>query len=92
MHSLGMKFGIYVTPGISSQAVRKNTPIEGTPYTAAQIANSSVKESNYNCKGMVRIDYSKPGAQEFIDSWVKMLSGWGVDYIKIDGMKEQQRP
>ena len=55
-----MKFGIYVTPGISRQAVRKNTSIEGTPYTAAQIANSSVKESNYNCEGMVRIDYSKP--------------------------------
>src|SRR5579872_6647285 len=68
VHSMGMKFGIYVTPGISSQAVSKNTSIEGTPYKAAQIANSSVKESNYNCKGMVRIDYSKPGAQEFVDS------------------------
>ncbi len=87
MHGMGMKFGIYVTPGISNQAVRKNTAIEGTPYTAAQIANASVKESNYNCKGMVRIDYSKPGAQEFIDSWVKMLAGWDIDYIKIDGMR-----
>jgi len=35
---------------------------------------------------MVRIDFSKPGAQEFIDSWVKMLSGWDIDYIKIDGV------
>src|SRR6516165_4252530 len=61
VHSLGMKFGIYVTPGISSQAVSRNTSIEGTPYAAAQIANSAVKESNYNCKGMVRIDYRKPG-------------------------------
>jgi Alpha galactosidase A/Alpha galactosidase C-terminal beta sandwich domain len=92
MHSMGMKFGIYVTPGISRQAVSKNTSIEGTPYTAAQIANSSVKESNYNCKGMVRIDYSKPGAQEFIDSWVKMLSGWDIDYIKLDGIKNSNAP
>jgi Alpha galactosidase A len=92
VHSMGMKFGIYVTPGISNQAVSRNTSIEGTPYTAAQIANSSVKESNYNCKGMVRIDYRKPGAQEFIDSWVKMLSGWGTDYIKIDGMKNSNAP
>jgi hypothetical protein len=92
MHSIGMKFGIYVTPGISSQAVRKKTAIEGTPYTAAEIANSSVKESNYNCKGMVRIDYSKPGAQEFIDSWVKMLAGWDIDYIKIDGMNNSNAP
>jgi Alpha galactosidase A/Alpha galactosidase C-terminal beta sandwich domain len=92
MHSMGMKLGIYVTPGISRQAVRKKTSIEGTPYTAAQIVNSAVMESNYNCKGMVRIDYRKPGAQEFIDSWVKMLSQWDIDYIKIDGMGNDNAP
>jgi len=88
VHSLGMKFGIYVTPGISKQAVSRNTPIKGTSYTAAQIAEPSVKENNYNCKGMVRIDYNKPGAQEYTNSWVEMLASWGVDYIKIDGMQD----
>ena len=87
IHSLGMKFGIYVTPGISRQAVSRNTPIKGTSYTAAQIAEPSVAENNYNCKGMVRIDYNKPGAQAYTNSWVNMLATWGVDYIKIDGMK-----
>ena len=87
LHSLGMKFGIYVTPGISQQAVSKNTSVKGTPYTAAQIAETSIKESNYNCHGMVGINYNKPGAQEYINSWVDMLAGWGVDYIKIDGMQ-----
>jgi hypothetical protein len=87
VHGLGMKFGIYVTPGISRQAVSKNTPIKGTPYTAVQIAELSVAENNYNCKGMVRVNYSKPGAQEYTNSWVEMLAAWGVDYIKIDGMK-----
>ncbi len=86
IHGLGMKFGIYVTPGISKQAVSKNTPIKGTPYTAAQIAEPSIAENNYNCKGMVRINYDKPGAQEFINSWVDMLAAWDIDYIKIDGM------
>jgi Alpha galactosidase A/Alpha galactosidase C-terminal beta sandwich domain len=86
IHSLGMKFGIYVTPGISKQAVSRKTPIKGTSYTAAQIAEPSVPERNYNCKGMVRIDYNKPGAQEYTNSWVDMLAAWGVDYIKIDGM------
>jgi hypothetical protein len=88
IHSLGMKFGIYVTPGISRQAVSRNTSIKGTSYTAAQIAEPSVKENNYNCKGMVRIDYTKPGAQEFTNSWLEMLAAWGVDYIKIDGMTD----
>lgn len=87
LHSLGLKFGIYVTPGISKQAVSKNTSIKGTPYTAAQIAEPSITEDNYNCKGMVGINYNKPGAQEYTNSWVDMLASWGVDYIKIDGMK-----
>jgi len=88
MHSLGMKFGIYVTPGISKQAVKQNTKIKGTSYTAAQIAEPSVRENNYNCKGMVRIDYSRPGAQEYTNSWLEMLAEWGIDYIKIDGMTD----
>jgi len=88
IHSLGLKFGIYVTPGISKQAVTRNTPIKGTSYTAAQIAEASVAENNYNCKGMVRIDYKKPGAQEYTNSWVDMLAAWGIDYIKLDGMTD----
>src|SRR5437763_16376510 len=86
VHSLGMKFGTYVTPGISKQAVSRNTPVKGTSYTAAQIAEPSVKENNYNCKGMVRIDYSKPGSQEYTNSWVEMLAAWGIDYINLAGI------
>lgn len=89
VHSLGMKFGIYLTPGISKQAVSKNTPIKATPYTAAQIAEPSIAEDNYNCHGMVGINFHKPGAQEFINSWADMLAGWGVDYIKLDGMRDR---
>lgn len=86
IHSLGLKFGIYVTPGISMQAVKKNTPIKGTFYTADQIAEPSVKENNYNCGGMVGINFKKPGAQEFINSWVDMFAKWGIDFIKLDGI------
>ena len=92
VHNLGMKFGIYMTPGISMQAVKKNTQIKGTQYTAAQIAEPSVKESNYNCKGMVGIDYNKPGAQEYINSLVDRMASWGVDYIKLDGMHNKNVP
>jgi regulation of enolase protein 1 (concanavalin A-like superfamily) len=85
VHSKGLKFGLYVTPGLSKQAVAQNTPIEGTPYHAADIATTA-DEKNYNCKGMVGIDYSKPGAQAFVDSWANQFAGWGVDYVKIDGV------
>ena len=85
VHKLGLKFGLYVTPGISKQAVAQNTPIEGTSYTAGEIATTA-GENNYNCGGMVGIDYSKPGAQAFIDSWADEFASWGIDYLKLDGV------
>jgi hypothetical protein len=85
VHKLGLKFGIYVTPGISKQAVAQNTAIEGTPYHADDIATTTA-ENNYNCGGMVGIDYSKPGAQAFVNSWADEFASWGVDYVKIDGV------
>jgi hypothetical protein len=85
VHSLGLKFGIYVTPGISDQAVAKNTPILGTKYTADEIALKA-GDVNYNCGGMRAINYSKPGAQAFVDSIVDEFARWGVDFIKLDGI------
>ncbi len=85
VHSLGLKFGLYATPGISKQAVVQNSAIEGTPYHADDIATTA-SEQNYNCKGMVGIDYSKPGAQQFMNSWADQWASWGVDYVKLDGV------
>jgi len=85
VHSLGLKFGLYVTPGLSDQAVAENTPIEGTSYTADEIATST-SENNYNCGGMTGINYSEPGAQAFVDSWADEFASWGVDYVKLDGV------
>ena len=87
VHSLGLKFGIYVTPGISDRAVAKNTSILGTHYTADQIA-TKVRQNNYNCGGMTGIDYAKPGAQPYVSSIVDELARWGVDYIKLDGITD----
>ncbi len=87
MHSLGLKFGIYVTPGISDQAVAKNTPILGTHYTADDIATKT-RQNNYNCGGMTGINYSKPGAQAYVNSIVDEFARWGVDYIKLDGITD----
>jgi alpha-galactosidase len=88
VHDLGLEFGMYLTPGIPVAAVNQSTPIEGTFYNAANIAVSGSYETNYNFGGgaMLSIDYSKPGAQEFINSWANLLASYGVDYVKLDGV------
>ncbi|HSZ38752.1 MAG TPA: glycoside hydrolase family 27 protein [Trebonia sp.] len=91
VHHLGLKYGIYETTGISEQAVKENTPILGTPYTADEIATTT-QANNYNCGGMVGIDYAKPGAQAYVDSIVDELASWGVDYIKLDGITDSSGP
>ncbi|MBS2551511.1 alpha-galactosidase [Catenulispora sp. NL8] len=85
VHADGLQFGLYVTPGVSKQAVAQNSAILGTSYHVKDIATTTA-EKNYNCKGMVGIDYSKPGAQQFIGSWADEFASWGVDYVKIDGV------
>ena len=92
IHGLGLKFGLYVTPGIPANAVLKNTPIAGTSFHAKDIADTSKTEKNYNCKHMYYINYSKPGAQEYVNSFAKKYSSWGVDYLKIDGVGAQDIP
>lgn len=91
VHADGLQFGLYVTPGVSKQAVAENSPILGTSYHVGDIATTTA-EKNYNCKGMVGIDYSKPGAQAFIDSWADEFASWGVDYVKIDGVGTSDVP
>ncbi|HYY26713.1 MAG TPA: alpha-galactosidase [Chthoniobacterales bacterium] len=93
IHGLGLKFGMYVTPGIPVAAVNQNTPIEGTKYFAKDVADRSRTEVNYNFGNVnYYIDFTKPGAQEFINSWARLFASWGVDYIKIDGVGTSDVP
>jgi alpha-galactosidase len=85
VHSLGLKFGIYVTPGVSEQAVVQNSPVLGTNDTVDDFATTT-SELNYDCGGMVGINYTDPGAQAFINSWADEFATWGVDYVKLDGV------
>jgi large exoprotein involved in heme utilization and adhesion len=86
VHAEGLKFGIYLTPGIPENAVRENTKIAGTSRTAAQIAETSVPEMNYSCGHMYAIDYATTAGQDYIDGWADELASWGVDYVKLDGV------
>jgi len=91
VHGLGLRFGIYVTPGISKQAVAENTPVLGSDETAREIS-SGRPQNNYNCGGMVGLNFKRPGAQAYVDSIVSQFAAWGVDYIKLDGITKSNAP
>lgn len=84
IHGLGLKFGVHLLRGIPRQAVKANTPITGTQFTAAQIANTS-DTCRWN-SDMYGVDISKPGAQEYYNSVFEQFSTWGVDFVKVDDL------
>ena len=84
IHAMGMKFGIHVMRGIPRLAVKKNLPIFGTNYRAADVAEvNSVCSWNPDMYG---VDMTKPGAQAYYDSIFRLYADWGVDFVKMDDM------
>ena len=82
MHRKGLSFGVHLLRGIPRQAVEQNTPIKGTSYHAADIADTnSVCRWNTDMYG---VDMSKPGAQAYYDSVFDLFAEWGVDFVKVD--------
>jgi len=84
LHAQGLKFGLHLLRGIPRQAVYQKTPVLGTSYTAADIANTnSVCGWNGDMYG---VDMRKPGAQEYYDSVFALMASWGLDYVKVDDL------
>jgi alpha-galactosidase len=91
IHANGQKAGIYWIPGIEQPAVDGNYPILGTPYHTQDIVTTPLARGNafggappypYHDK----IDFTKPGAESYIDSVVALFSDWGFDFIKLDAV------
>jgi hypothetical protein len=84
IHALGLKFGIHIMRGIPRQAVRSNTRIEGSAFTAAEAANTnSVCEW---CPDMFGVNGATPAGQAWYDSIIRQYAAWGVDFVKADDL------
>jgi len=84
VHSLGLKFGVHLMRGIPRQAVNAKTPIKGTSFTAADIA-----DTNNTCRwngDMYGVDMTKRGAQEYYNSVFDQFASWGLDFVKVDDL------
>ncbi len=84
VHGKGLKFGIHIMRGIPWQSVEKDTPVKGTKFRAKEIVTE--KDACRWFHGLVTVDLSKPGAQEYYNSVIEMYAQWGVDFIKADDM------
>jgi alpha-galactosidase len=84
VHRKGLKFGVHIVRGIPRLAVERNTPIEGTPYHAADIADKA-DFCDWN-EDQWGVNVKKPGAQEWYDSIFRQFASWGVDFVKADDL------
>lgn len=82
IHSKGLKFGLHIMRGIPRQAVEQNTPILNSGVKAGAVANMMDTCIWYG--GLVGLDMTKEGAQEYYNSIFKLYASWGVDFIKVD--------
>jgi alpha-galactosidase len=81
VHGLGLKFGIHIIRGIPKGAVRKDLPIAGSSFRAAEAADTSDtcpwNADNYGVR-------FTPAGQAYYDSLAKLYASWGLDFIKVD--------
>ena len=83
-HQRGLRFGVHLMRGIPRQAVAAKTPIVGTLYTAADVADpKSVCPWNGDMFG---VDMTKPGAQAYYDSVFAQFAAWKIDFVKVDDL------
>jgi hypothetical protein len=85
IHANGQRVGIYLLPGLGTSVYSQNLPIFGTPYHAQDIAAIPLNYGQGFGYGY-KIDFTKPGAQEYINSIVSLYASWGIDFIKLDGV------
>ena len=82
VHMWGLRFGIHIMRGIPRNAVRANLPIEGSPYKAADAANTG--DTCPWCPDMYGVRGETPAGQAYYDSLFRLYASWGVDFVKMD--------
>ena len=84
LHARGLEFGLHLMRGIPRQCVESNTPILGTEFHAADIADK--KNVCFWNTDMYGVDMTKPGAQEYYDSVFAQMAAWDLDFVKVDDL------
>lgn len=81
VHAQGLLFGIHLVRGIPRESVRRNLPIAGSQFTAAEAGDVSDvcpwDDGNYGVR-------DNAAGQAWYDSMISLYASWGVDFLKVD--------
>ncbi|KAH9622445.1 hypothetical protein KSS87_016669 [Heliosperma pusillum] len=94
VHSMGLKFGIHVMRGISTQAVNAQSPVldttKGGPYVEGGLAwradDIGIKERSctWMPHGFMSVNTQLGAGRAFLRSLYEQYAEWGVDFVKHD--------
>ncbi|XP_027368532.1 uncharacterized protein LOC113874509 [Abrus precatorius] len=94
VHSMGLKFGIHLMAGISTQAFNNNTPILDTTTGQAYMESGRVWHAkdigiqSRACKwmtdGFMGINATTGAGKAFLRSIYELYASWGIDFVKLD--------
>jgi alpha-galactosidase len=83
IHAMGLRFGFHMMRGIPRQAVIAKTPIEGSPFTAADAADPA--DTCGWCPDMYGVRTNAAG-QDWYDSCARLWASWDLDFLKVDDL------
>jgi hypothetical protein len=87
VHKKGLKLGSYLAVGLDLKAYNNGySPIAGTTNCHTKdLVYPDLRKTN-GWDSAYKIDFTNPCAQSYVDSVAQLLAGWGVDFLKLDGV------
>ena len=82
LHSHGLRFGLYLSPGVRPDLYEANPLIAGTNVHIQDITDKSLPGATL--KGTYKIDFTKPAARAYVNAIVQQFARWKVDFVKLD--------
>ncbi|MFF3254347.1 fibronectin type III domain-containing protein [Actinacidiphila glaucinigra] len=88
LHAKGLKFGLYLAVGLYIDTYNDGrTPIHGAPgCTTKDIVYPDLRKTSGWDNVSYQLNFSSPCTEKYIQSVADQLAGWGVDFLKIDGV------
>lgn len=87
VHARGLKLGVYTVVGLGKDVYADGTmPVHGAPQChSSDLVYPDLRTTN-GWDMSYKINFDSPCAQLYINSIADVFAGWGVDFLKIDGV------